>query len=209
MIRKYFYLFTFSFLILFFPFQTIAQAVQQGNVIVEGYAGFVSIGNKLWEKYAEDNAYNVNASFDMPWGVRAEYAFHDRFSAGIEYNYISRDLSWTKDDTTGQATLVIAPFTYTLHQKLHRFMPRITAHLSSSEKVDVYVGFALGLRIAKYETEVTPNKPNYEYKITGFNPLAVRIAFGVKFYPIKNVGLFLELGSPGGNLFHSGLSLKF
>lgn len=185
-----------------------AQTIEKGNIIIDGYVGFISLGNKLWEKYAEDNAYNVKAKFDTPWGGRVEYAFHDRFSGGLEFNYIYRELSWQKDDTTGVAPLVITPFKYTLKQKLYRFMPRITAHLSQSEKVDVYIGLGLGLRIAKYETEVEPDKPSWEYNLPGFNPLAVRLAFGIKFYPIKNFGLFMEMGSPGGNLIHAGVSIK-
>jgi len=186
-----------------------AQTVEKGNIIIESYAGFVSLGNVAWEKYAEDNSYNVEADFQTPWGVRAEYAVHNRFSAGLEYNNTQRELSWNKDDTTGVAPLEITPFRYTIKQQIHRFMPRITAHLSNNEKLDIYIGFGLGLRIAKYDTEVTPDKPSWEFNWPGFNPVATRIAFGVKFYPVKPVGIFLEMGTPGGNLFHGGLSLKF
>lgn len=184
-----------------------AQIVQQGNIIAEGYVGFVSLGNVAWEKYAEDNAYDVEAKFIMPYGGRIEYAFADRISAGLEYNFNYRELSWKKDDTTGVAPLVITPFKYTIIQKIHRFMPRITAHFGD-EKLEFFVGIGLGLRIAKYKTEVTPDKPSWEFGWPGFNPFAFRASLGVKYYPIKNIGLFFEIGSPGGNLFHTGVSIK-
>lgn len=184
-----------------------AQIVQQGNFVAEGYVGFVSLGNVAWKKYAEDNAYDVEAKFITPYGLRIEYAFVDRISAGLEYNYNYRELSWKKDDTTSVAPLVIAPFKYSIIQKIHRFMPRITAHFGD-EKLEFFVGIGLGLRIANYKTKVTPDKPNWEFGWPGFNPFAFRASLGVKFYPMKNVGLFLEIGSPGGNLIHTGLSIK-
>jgi len=182
-----------------------AQAVTQGNVIIDGYYGFFSISNSWIRDVTSSNSSTFKSI--GPVGGRFEYMVSDKIGIGLEGNYHDRQVNWT-GTITDTITNTSKDYSYTVGRKTIRVMPRINIHFGGSDNFDGYFGVAAGYRSAGWYTVTNdPNYGNYGSGIT-LIPVAIRLALGGRYFFTDNIGLNMEIGLGGGTMFHTGLTFK-
>lgn len=195
--------------------------VQQGNFIIDGYAGIPNWANAILynnvnnldasdTEVNRDN-YKVNGSM-LSYGGRLEYMVADNMGVGADVNYEVSGFNYDYDKATGtdgSGNPTYSTYNVDYRAKKLRIMARLNYHFVQNDRVDVYAGFAGGYKNVNRVIDST--EPNYNGD--NFNgaliPVAMRISIGTRVYFTNNIGAMIELGAFGGALFQFGLSAKF
>lgn len=187
-----------------------AQAVQKGNFMLDAYYGFPNLTTGILRAIAvgATDDPNLKVTGLGPFGAKASYMVTDNIGLGLDFYYASSGFEYnnTGNDSTG------TPFSYnySLQNPRPRILARFDYHFGVSEIVDLYGSAGLGYSGSRYKL-VTDDPifdlSNYALKAIR-NPIAFRMAFGAKFYFVKNFGATAEIGV-GGPLLTVGLSGKF
>jgi hypothetical protein len=187
--------------------------VEQGNFIIDAYAGIPNWANSILYNNVEPDAknYKLNGGL-LSYGGRFEYMLADNLGIGIDVNYEVSGFNYDYDTLTYNATtLEYEPRTYNVDFKAKklRVMARINYHFVQNERLDAYAGFAGGYK--NVNRSLVTDAPNYDdFSINGaFIPVSFRIAVGTRIYFTNNIGGMIELGAGGGALLQFGLSAKF
>jgi outer membrane protein W len=173
-----------------------AQAMEQGRMCFDLYYGFGSTSKAFVKEMAgtEGRFKSIGAL-----GGRFEYMASDNVGIGVEANYLLHEATWNSNDGNN--------YDYTYGVRRIRFMPRINYHFGNSDAFDAYVGVGAGYRsIVRYTNSTDPNYDPTE--LEGILPVAMRLAFGARYFFTENIGLHMEFGLGGGNIIHYGLSFK-
>ena len=183
-----------------------AQAVSQGNIIIDPYYGYPNFGS-TFAKSLEGTVDNINVTGIGPAGLRAEYMVADNFGLGIDFIYNSVNVKGTSDSLNTDGTVYKTYDVKTFAQR-YRVHLRMNYHFVSTDAVDAYVGFGVGTNIRRFG--VVTDYPNFDDSaVSGaLIPISARLALGMRYYFTENIGLNLELGI-GGPVMSGGLSLKF
>lgn len=185
------------------PHNTSAQSVEQGTIIIDPYYGFPFAGKILIEELFSPMTMTVTGV--GPTGGRIEYLLTDRFGMGIDIIYKQIIGDFTAQDTASNNI-----YTYRGTVTRTRIQVRFNYHLmASGENLDLYVGMATGTNNRKVVL-TSVDDPTQELTFNNFQflPFSARIAFGMRYYFMKNIGLNTELGI-GGPLITAGVSIKF
>ncbi len=181
--------------------QATGQAVEEGNIIIDGFAGFPNMNNVFYRNtYVNETSLNslVNIKGLTHVGGRFEYMLSDKVGMGLELSHVRTVLEWTEGTTQ-----------YRLDNPRTRAMIRMNFHfVDSSDKIDGYIGLGAGYKHAKFEITSTPND-GFNEEIPNFFPVAVRLAGGMRYFFTDNIGFHVELGLLGGGILHGGISAKF
>jgi hypothetical protein len=178
-----------------------AQAVSQGNVIVDAYYGWGSVFGNLLQQSA--GAVNVSYRNIGTAGVRFEYMVGNRFGIGLESNFKSTSLSQTRSSWDGMTN-----YEDKISWNRFRVMPRFNFHFLDADKVDVYSAIAVGYANHNVSAQSTePDYAGFQMNIP-FN-IGTRIATGMRYFFTDNLGANIEFGLGGGDLIHFGLSARF
>ncbi len=195
-----------------------AQTMKEGDIMIEGYLGAGSLSNtsfKALAKLASNNNININVNTTTPYGGRFEYMLTDLIGVGLDANYGYTALTWSgylDADTVAGVITVAGLYEFKLTKKVLRVMPTIKAHFGKSETMDYYAGLSFGYKQRTLKG-VSNNPTDYQLKSVTtkavYMPVAFRIASGIHYFPIENVGINAEIGFFGGALFTGGVSFKF
>lgn len=210
----------FLFAVFFSTTQNIsAQAVEKGNILVDGYVGgpnLLSLGLKVIANSSDvkanfGNVSSLSASSVIPFGIKGEYLLTNKFGLGLDLNYANTGLKIAGTDSTNTA--------FDLAFKVPRTRALVTGnlHFGKGEKVDWYgtLGLGVGFWSPKVSGTYNTSDPSLNEAInqledgvrdTGVS-FAYRIGFGTHIYFTKNIGLNLEVGS-GGPAFKAGIAVK-
>ena len=179
-----------------------AQAVEEGNIIIDAYYGFPNLWSSLLKTaYAEaTEEYKVKSM--GPIGGRVEYLLSDKIGLGIDIHTANSSVEWTDN--------ISSPTTYKVSYSRLRICPRINIHFSNNDKLDFYSAFGIGYRTSRFKFTSTPVDPDFENSTVDFNtiPVTWRAALGLRYFFTKNLGASLEMGL-GGVLATAGISAKF
>lgn len=186
-----------------------AQAVEQGNFMIEGYYGFPNLMTSLLRTVAKATTDDPNLKIGGlgPLGGRVQYMLSDEIGLGIDFYYANSSVSYTDQTTDTNGNPV--SYTYKLTSSRPRFLLRMDYHIEASDKIDPYAAVGLGYSASKYTVET--NDPYVDidsYSLRKLIPVAFRVAFGAKFYFVKFLGVGAEVGL-GGPLFTGGVTAKF
>jgi hypothetical protein len=192
--------------------------VEQGNFIIDVYAGIPNWANSILYNNAEPSDtqsdvrnYKINGGL-LSYGGRFEYMVADNFGVGVDVNY---EVSGFNYDYTGQVyndvTMEYENRNYNVDYKAKklRAMARLNYHFVQNDRLDAYAGFAGGYK--NVNRSIVTNDTNYDDgSINGaLIPVSFRIAVGTRIYFTNNIGGMIELGAGGGALLQFGLSAKF
>jgi opacity protein-like surface antigen len=190
------------------PGKTQAQAVEQGNILIDTYYGFPNLYTALLEGlYANSGSeQDISIKGIGPLGGRFEYMAADKIGVGFEINYANSSVGWNEASVdTGGSTV---QYSYEVSSPVVRAMARLNWHFAGSDSFDAYASFGAGYRTRKWKFESTD--PDYgDQSIESLIPLAMRLSVGARYFFTDNIGLGLELGLGGGGLVHGGLAFKF
>ncbi len=190
-----------------------AQAVEQGNVIVDAYYGFPNLYTAVFKTAYANSGSEVNLKIGGlgPIGIRAEYMVADKIGIGIDAGFNNSKISYSEEttiynDVTGNFDPVTYDYDFTT-QKIG-FMATFNYHFLDNDKVDAYavLGAGYGNRTFKFES----TDPSYtEGSIASLIPVASKIGVGMRYFFTDNIGANLALGFGQGGIVNVGLSAKF
>lgn len=199
------FILTFSTQLLF------AQNIKKGSLIIEPYLGGPNFGlflgkavqNEI-DKRTENGYFSIESGVG-PNGIRGEYLITDKFSVGFDYIYNEVNGSGYVDTTVND--LLMTKYTINVKSKRHRFLIKANYHFITKNYLNFYGGVGIGYNRRKFEFET--NIPYFQNTniSSAIWPVAARLELGLSYYPIKPVGLNIELGL-GGPLISAGIVFK-
>lgn len=190
---------------LLFSNELNAQAVEQGNIIIDPYYGFPNFGKKLAKGFDEYD--NVKVGGLGPLGIRAEYMVADKLGLGIDFILNTTNVQYTADSIRTDGT-VYETYDVKASMRRIRLQARFNYHFVENDNTDAYFGVGAGWnqRIWDVKTEF----PNYDTDATSGTllPVSMRVCVGVRYFFTPNIGLNAEIGL-GGPVMTTGVSIKF
>jgi len=186
-----------------------AQAVSQGNILLDAYYGAPNFGKSVLKNFEGDQVKTSGIKGLGPMGIRAEYMLADRFGLGIDAIYNSTGMNFSYDSLNNDGSLY-RTYHGTGTMNRIRIHLRFNYHFVSTDKLDVYTGVGAGsnTRIWAFKS----NDPDFNedrVSTTGtLLPVSMRLAIGTRYYFTENIGLNAEIGI-GGPLVSAGVSFKF
>ena len=188
-----------------FGFNANAQAVDEGNVLIDVYSG----GPNLFTSVIKGAYTNAGGTYEnvkiggLPClGLRVGYMVTDRISIGIDANYTSTVVTYS--EASGSNV-----YDYTLSIPRIRAMARFEFHFGSSDKFDFYMPVGVGYSSIKYNYTTTDPDGGSLPSVRNLIPVAFRYGIGGRYFFTDNIGLNLELGLGGGPILEGGLAFKF
>lgn len=184
------------------PKKSNAQAIEEGNVIIDAYYGFPNLYSTTYFiiiKAAYESLTGTGSTLGSqgPLGIRAEYLITHKVGFGIDLGMNSSSFSYRGDiyDYEFTTRKIGAIFTFNYH-------------FVENDKLDAYfvVGGGYGNRNFKY----TSTDPNFiEKREESPIPISYKIGVGMRYFFTENIGANLALGLGQGGLVNVGVSAKF
>ena len=185
------------------PTKTNAQALEQGNVIIDAYYGFPNLYSAIFKAaYESSNSTGLTLGSQGPLGIRAEYLITDKVGFGIDLGMNSSSISYSEADINNN----IYDYKFTTRKIGAIFT--FNYHFVENDKLDAYfvVGGGYGNRTFKF----TSTDPNYiEESVESLIPISYKIGVGMRYFFTENIGANLALGLGQGGLVNAGISAKF
>ena len=186
------------------PTKTNAQALEQGNVIIDAYYGFPNLYSTVFKTlYESSNSTGLTLGSQGPLGIRAEYLITDKVGFGIDLGMNSSSISYSEADIN---TNIIYDYKFSTRKIGAIFT--FNYHFVENDKLDAYfvVGGGYGNRNFKF----TSTDPNYiEESVESLIPISYKIGGGMRYFFTENIGANLALGLGQGGLANVGVSAKF
>jgi outer membrane protein W len=188
------------------PSTASAQAVEEGNILIDVYYGFPNLYGATFKRaYANSGTEeNVKISSLGPIGLRGEYMVSDKIGLGLDIGFNNTKLTYTEFDSFDNKD-----YEYDFKTQKIGAMVTFNFHfLESNDNLDAYfmVGAGYGNRSFTFES----TDPNYsDETIDGLIPVASRVGVGMRYFFTDNIGMNLAIGFGQGGLVNGGLSLKF
>lgn len=190
--------------------------VEQGSILFDAYYGFPNSTVSLYKGSITNTDAEIRGIGGT--GFRFEYMTTDNLGIGIDFNYTYGSAEYSDTDTV----TVYNPTTMQNEDSLYsysvsrsvtkiRAMFRLNYHFVQTDVVDAYVGFGAGYkyRNTSWVASNGSNETELGGLFDGLFPVAVRVALGVRYYFIPNLGINAELGLGGGPVVSGGIALKF
>ena len=186
------------------PTKSNAQAIEEGNVIIDAYYGFPNLYSTVFKAaYESSNSTGFNLGSQGPLGIRAEYLITDKVGFGIDLGMNSSSISKSEADIN---TNIIYDYKFSTRKIGAIFT--FNYHFVENDKLDAYfvVGGGYGNRNFKF----TSTDPNYiEESVESLIPISYKIGVGMRYFFTENIGANLALGLGQGGLANVGVSAKF
>ncbi len=207
MIKKSITLASLLTMVLFAQPNTVsAQAVEEGNVLIDVYYGFPNFYGKVFKtSYANSGSeQDVKISSLGPLGLRGEYMVSDKIGVGLDLGFNNTKVTFSELNTSDGKT-----YDYDFKTQKIGAMVTFNYHfLESNDNLDAYFMVGAGYGNRSYTFESTD--PNYtDETIDGLIPVASRIGVGMRYFFTDNIGANLAIGFGQGGLINGGLSFKF
>lgn len=185
-----------------------AQAVEEGNVLIDVYYGFPNLYTAVFKSaYANSGSEeNVKINGLGPVGIRGEYLLSDKVGLGLDIGFNNTKISFDEDGYDNNNNPTTYNYTYST-QKIGA-MVTFNYHFLDNDNLDFYgvIGAGYGNRSYKFES----TDPDYVNEtVKGLIPVASRIGVGLRYFFSDNIGANVALGFGQGGLLNAGLSFKF
>jgi len=188
-----------------------AQNIKKGSLIIEPYLGGPNFGFILGKAVQNeiDNRTNTgHFSTDSgigPNGIRGEYLVTNRISIGFDYIFNEVNGSGHVDTTLNNSIEV--NYTIDVKSTRHRFLLKANYHFITKDYINFYGGVGIGYN--QRHVIINTNIPYFENQNVRGSiwPVAARMELGLTYYPIKPIGINIELGL-GGPLISAGIVFK-
>jgi hypothetical protein len=193
---------------------TDGSAVKKGNVIIDGFYGFPNLFKSFFKAVVE-NPSNINSTSTVkvygigPVGGNFQYLIDDHVGLLLEGNYMNFGFDWKENYNTGATT---GTYNYKIQFNIIRVMAGGEYHGHISEKLDLFGSAKIGVAISS--VNYSDNDPNFDRNNFNFRGntagagIATRFCGGLRYFPIKPIGFYLEGGFFGGGIVRAGLSIK-
>ncbi|PWL29442.1 MAG: hypothetical protein DCO96_06675 [Fluviicola sp. XM-24bin1] len=181
-----------------------AQAVEQGNMIIDAYYGFPNLYTNVFKTAYANSGTEIDLKIGGigPVGGRFEYMVADKIGVGLDVGFNNSNITYFEDQGANR-------YEYDFSTQKLGFMATFNYHfLQNVDMVDAYVMFGAGYGNRTFTFASTD--PNYvESSVESLIPVASRIGVGMRYFFTDNIGLNLGLGFGQGGLVNAGISAKF
>lgn len=207
MIKKSITLASLLTMVLFAQPNTVsAQAVEEGNVLIDVYYGFPNFyGTTFKSLYANSGTeLDVKVSSLGPLGLRGEYLVSDKIGVGLDIGFNNTKLTYSEVNTTDSKT-----YDYDFKTQKIGAMVTFNYHfLENNDNLDAY--FMVGAGYGNRSFAFSSTDPSYtSSEVKSIIPVASRIGVGMRYFFTDNIGANLAIGFGQGGLINGGLSFKF
>ena len=207
MIKKSITLASLLTMVLFAQPNTVsAQAVEEGNVLIDVYYGFPNLyGATFKSLYANSGTeLDVKVSSLGPLGLRGEYLVSDKIGVGLDIGFNNSKLTYSEVSSSDSKT-----YEYDFKTQKIGAMVTFNYHfLENSDNLDAY--FMVGAGYGNRSFTFSSTNPNWtESEIKSLIPVASRIGVGMRYFFTDNIGANLAIGFGQGGLINGGISFKF
>ena len=185
------------------------QALTKGCFTIDGYYGFPNLTTTALKLVVKTvyNSPDLKTQGIGTFGMRGQYMVTDHIGIGIDAYYAKSSVSFTHtftDSLLGQQSFAVQ-----LSNPRPRVVARAEFHFGNSEIADFYGVVGLGVNAAHFK--ITTQDPIFDrnsLSLPGIVPIAYRLGFGSRIYPLPFLGFNAELGL-GGPLVTVGITTKF
>jgi len=188
------------------PNMASAQAVEEGNVLVDVYYGFPNLFTSFFKTTYANSGSEIDVKIKGlgPIGLRGEYLVSDKIGVGLDIGFNNTKLTYSELNSSDNKT-----YDYILKTQKIGAMVTFNYHfLESSDNLDAY--FMVGAGYGGRSYDFSSTDPNYSKQtIKGVIPVASRIGVGMRYFFTDNIGANLAIGFGQGGLINGGLSFKF
>ena len=192
--------------------QTYAQAVEEGNLVFEGYYGFPNLYTSVFKAaYANSGSeLDLNVGGAGPYGFRFEYLLTDKVGLGLDVAISSSSVNYNELGTVYNPTLG----TYTDVLYNYDFSTRKIAalvcfnyHFLDNDEFDLYS--TVGIGYSNRNFDFTSTDPDYVPKsLSSLVPVGFKGGLGMRYFFTDNIGANLQLGFGAGGLLNAGITFK-
>lgn len=190
------------------------KCVKKGTIIADTYYGYPYMFGKYVQGIADASATGISTTNLNHLGGRAEFMITDVIGIGAEYTYAAVFYKYSETETVYQSstgTYVDKTNTYNVSITKQRFLAKFNAHFGTSKFLDPYATAGVGYK----QSIIKSDNPDDQEAVDDLNssflnllPVAFRVGIGLRYYPIKYVGIGVEAGV-GGPIVQGGLTFKF
>lgn len=146
------------------------------------------------------NIYDSKKNFQVegkgPYHFKYEYKFTNILGFGLNVNNASYRITYT-DDYFDTSKGIVMPNNITISNNNTAFNLRGNLHFINIEKnefIDVYWGFGIGLKFGGLKVSSSYQGANPSIKLPNISKIGLESTLGVRFMPIKNIGIYAEIG---------------
>lgn len=183
-----------------------AQAVEQGNVIIDAYYGFPNLYTNVFKVAYANSGTELNLAIGGigPLGGRVEYMVGDKLGLGLDVGFNNSTIKYQEVSSSDGQT-----YDYDFKTQKLGFMVTFNWHfLENNDNLDVYG--VLGAGYGNRTFEFTSTDPNYnQTEVKSLIPIASKIGVGMRYFFTDNIGANLALGFGQGGILNAGISAKF
>lgn len=191
---------------------SFAQAVEEENIIIEGYYGFPNLYTATFKAaYANSGTeLDLTAGGAGPFGFRAEYMVTDKIGLGLDLGFSNSSIGFNEEvlvqnSTTGLDELVL--YSYDFSTKKFGALVCFNYHFLDNDEFDLFS--TVGLGYSNRTFDFTSTDPNYvPMSVSRLVPVGFKVGLGMRYFFTDNIGANLQLGLGHGGLVNAGLSFK-
>jgi opacity protein-like surface antigen len=192
--------------------QTYAQAVEEGNIVLEGYYGFPNLYTSVFKAaYANTGSeLDLNVGGAGPFGFRFEYLVTDKIGLGLDVSLSSSSVNYNElgtvyNQTTGSYTDVL--YNYDFSTRKIGALVCFNYHFLDNDKFDLFS--TVGIGYSNRNFDFTSTDPDYiPTSLSSFIPVGFKGGLGMRYLFTDNIGANLQLGFGPGGLLNAGISFK-
>lgn len=185
--------------------QANAQALEQGNILIEGYYGFPNLYTAVFRTAYANSGQEIDLKIGGigPLGGRFEYMVSDNIGLGLDIGFNNSKVTYSEFDSFDNKT-----YDYRFSTNKLGIMITFNYHFGfMPDNMDLAVTAGAGYGSRKFNFESTD--PNYTPEtFTSLIPVAARIGANYRVFFTDNLGVNLGLGLGQGGLVTAGLTFR-
>jgi outer membrane protein W len=183
--------------------QTYAQAVEEGNLVFDGYYGFPNLYTSVFKAaYANTGSeLDLNVGGAGPFGLRFEYLITDKIGLGLDIGISSSFVSWKEEDFSNDLV------SYDYSTRKIGALVCFNYHFLDNDKFDLFSTVGVGYSSRSFNFSSTDSY--YEpITVSSIIPVGFKGGLGMRYFFTDNIGANLQLGFGHGGILNGGLTFK-
>ena len=167
------------------------SCVKKGNAIVTVGYGAPSIV-RAFLKY-KTNRDQISVAGSGPYIFKTEFLLSDRFGIGVNASYSQSRVFWydVGFDTIQQA---YRKFEFGIKAYELSGTVRVNYHYIKHDKLDAYAGAGFGYGFFNMKSYTLAHTTKFDIKYEVPKPLSLEVTTGLRYFPLKNLGIYTEVG---------------
>lgn len=163
---------------------------QENAIITVGYGAPSIVRAFLKYKTTRDQ---IEVAGSGPYIFKTEFMITDRFGISTNLSYSRSRIFWYD---TGYDTISQSYRKFEFGIKAYEISGTVRAnyHYYKHPKLDAYVGAGFGYGVFNMESYTLAHTTQFKIKYEIPDPLSLEATIGLRYFPLKNLGIYTEVG---------------